>query len=85
MGARPWGRGRSGDCDLGCLCLFFSRGNKVQIVSRTLSGLFLVGALKRMRLFCLQLEASCLQWSFSLTVDNFSFFHLQLERRKLTN
>ena len=28
----------------------------------------------RMRLFCLQLEASCLQWSFLLTVDNFSFF-----------
>ena len=28
----------------------------------------------RMRLFCLQLEASCLQWSFILTVDNFSFF-----------
>ena len=27
-----------------------------------------------MRLFCLQLEASCLQWSFLLTVDNFSFF-----------
>ena len=26
-----------------------------------------------MRLFCLQLEASCLQWSFLLTVDNFSF------------
>ena len=25
-----------------------------------------------MQLFCLQLEASCLQWSF-LTVDNFSF------------
>ena len=24
------------------------------------------------RLFCLQLEASCLQWSFLLTVDNFS-------------
>ena len=32
-----------------------------------------------MRLFCLQLEASCLQWSFLLTVDNFSFFYLQLE------
>ena len=28
----------------------------------------------RMRLFCLQLEASCLQWSFLVTVDNFSFF-----------
>ena len=27
-----------------------------------------------MQLFCLQLEASCLQWSFLLTVDNFSFF-----------
>ena len=27
-----------------------------------------------MRLFCLQLEASCLQWSFLLTVDKFSFF-----------
>ena len=27
-----------------------------------------------MRLFCLQLEASCLQWSFLLTIDNFSFF-----------
>ena len=27
-----------------------------------------------MRLFCLQLEASCLQWSFLLTVDHFSFF-----------
>ena len=27
-----------------------------------------------MRLFCLQLEASCLQWSFLLTVDNFTFF-----------
>ena len=32
---------------------------------------------KRMRLSCLQLEASCLQWSFLLTVDNFSFY-LQL-------
>ena len=28
----------------------------------------------RMRLLCLQLEASCLQWSFLLTIDNFSFF-----------
>ena len=27
-----------------------------------------------MRLFCLQLEASCLQWSFLLTIDSFSFF-----------
>ena len=27
-----------------------------------------------MRLFCLQLEASCLHWSFLLTVDKFSFF-----------
>ena len=26
------------------------------------------------RLFCLQLEASCLQWSFLLTIDHFSFF-----------
>ena len=26
------------------------------------------------QLFCLQLEASCLQWSFLLTVDNFSLF-----------
>ena len=25
-------------------------------------------------LFCLQLEASCLQWSFLLTVDNVCFF-----------
>ena len=25
-----------------------------------------------MQLFCLQLEASCLQWSFLLTIDNFS-------------
>ena len=30
--------------------------------------------LQRMRLFCLQLEASCLQWSFLLTAGNFSFF-----------
>ena len=31
-------------------------------------------------IFCLQLEASCLQWSFLLTIDNFSFFlHLQFE------
>ena len=29
---------------------------------------------KRMRLFCLQLEASCLQWSLLLIVYNFSFF-----------
>ena len=27
-----------------------------------------------MRFFCLQFEASRLQWSFFLTVDNFSFF-----------
>ena len=27
-----------------------------------------------MRLFRLQLEASCLQWTFLLTVDTFSFF-----------
>ena len=27
-----------------------------------------------MQLFCLQLEASCLQWCFLPTVDNFSFF-----------
>ena len=26
-----------------------------------------------MRLFCLQMEASCLQWSFLLKIDNFSF------------
>ena len=29
---------------------------------------------KWMQLFCLQLEASRLQWSFLLTVDNFGFF-----------
>ena len=27
-----------------------------------------------MQLFCLLLEASCLQWSFIPTIDNFSFF-----------
>ena len=36
-------------------------------------GFTILLTLFRMRLFCLQLEASCLQWSF-LTVDNFSFF-----------
>ena len=28
----------------------------------------------RMQLFCLQLEASCLQWSVLLTIDSFGFF-----------
>ena len=29
---------------------------------------------QRMQPFCLQLEASCLQWRFLLTADNFSYF-----------
>ena len=29
---------------------------------------------ERMQFFCLQLEGSCLQWSFLLTIDKFSFF-----------
>ena len=32
------------------------------------------GAVFGSNLFCLQLEASCLQWSFLLTVDHFSIF-----------
>ena len=46
--------------------LLFFRGLFVALTLRVL-------ALERMRLFCLQLEASCLQWSFLLTIDNSSF------------
>ena len=47
------------------------RGGGIQYVSGMYPKCLLI---YRMRLFCLQLEASCLQWSFLLTIDNFSLF-----------